>query len=169
MFLRQPDDDGALAIHKACRQGAPVEVLRHIADMFPFALQVPDRTGALPLHAACGAGASVQVLQFLVEQDPATLFPGDDDRFNLFPAVTTCDYQGMLPLHLLCGSTNPSVDAVQYLISLHEPAVSHESRSPRRLPFMIACEAGTSVDVLMVLLVENPDVLNARRGSNDDV
>lgn len=111
------------------------------ADAMTF--QRPDADGALALHIACGSGAPVRVLRLFVEMFPF--------------ALQVPNNKGMLPLHLLL-QTNPPVDSVEYLIRSFEGSVLQRSQSGH-LPVMIASEAGSSQDVLMVLLLKFPDAL----------
>ena len=82
-----------LPIHIACQNNAPVEV------------QLADYSGALLIHLLHhGANfAEYASVRYLVEQGGVgTLAARNRD--------------GALPLHVLCGSTSPSLRTVQYLI-----------------------------------------------------
>ena len=72
------------------------------------------------------------------------------------------DRQGALPLHVLCGSTNPSVRTVQYLVQSFPATVSTRTHAGE-YPFLIAaCEtASASLSVVYELVRAYPALLDS--------
>ena len=146
-LIRSRDDSGKLPIHIACRNKAPVEVLALIAEQDAATLHLADSTGALPLHECCRGAVDDSSVRFLVEHGGVgTLAARNQDD--------------ALPLHLLCGSTNPSLRTVQYLIQSFPESVAALTKKGQ-YPFMVAaCESSTaSLSVLYVLVRTNPNLV----------
>ena len=73
--------------------------------------------------------------------------------------LTARNRQGALPLHILCGSTNPSLRTVQYLIQSFPGSVS-ASTPAGQYPFMLAAgeTSSSSLSVVYELIRVNPDL-----------
>jgi hypothetical protein len=71
--------------------------------------------------------------------------------------------QGAQPLHVLCGSTNPPLRAVQYIIQSFPGSVATRTNAGQ-YPFMIAaCESSAaSLSVVYELVRANPNLVVPR-------
>ena len=146
-LARNRDDGGKLPIHIACRKKAPVEFLARIAEQDAATLHMADYTGALPLHECCCGAVDDSSVRFLVEHGGVG-------------TLSARNQEGALPLHLLCGSTNPSLRTVKYLIQFFSGSVAAQTNAGQ-YPFMIAaCESSTaSLSVVYELVRTNPDLV----------
>ena len=117
-----------------------------------------DESGKLPIHIACRNKAPVEVLVLIVEMDFSTV------RFLVeqggVGTLAARNQDGALPLHNLCGSTNPSLRIVQYLIQSFPGSVEVQTNSGE-YPFMIAAsETSTaSLSVIYELVRASSSVL----------
>jgi hypothetical protein len=70
------------------------------------------------------------------------------------------NHHGALPLHLLCGSTNPSLRTVQYMIRSFPESVAAQT-NVGQYPFMIAaCTSSTpSLSVVYELVRTKPNLV----------
>ena len=68
------------------------------------------------------------------------------------------DLGGDLPLHCLLRGPNPTVEAVEYLLSKFPDAINTTTTAGDS-PFWLACVASASEDVKYVLLRKNPDII----------
>ena len=77
--------------------------------------------------------------------------------------LTARKQDGALPLHVLCGSTNPSLRTVQYLRESFPATVATET-TEGPYPFLIAaCEtASATLNVVYKLVRVHPDLLVSR-------
>ena len=101
-----------------------------------------DENRALPLHTACrNAKTPIQLIQFLVEQNPC--------------AILHEDSHGNLPIHTICAS-HPPLYTVEFLTSSHKTSITALNREGCS-PFMVACVASASLDVILWLLKVNSD------------
>ena len=182
-LILSADGTGALPLHTACRFRAPVEIVTILVEQDGLALRFPDSAGARPLHIACRFNArDDDVIRFLVEQAPRTLRTRDHEKS--LPVHAACqggasarsisrlveheqggdwmvsvrNKSGDLPLHcLLCGS-NPTVEAVEYLLGKSPETVS-ATNVTGVLPLWLACGASAPEGVVYILLRKHPDVL----------
>ena len=151
LMTRTQDDSGMLPIHIACQTKAPVEVLALILEHDPTTLHIADSNGNLPLHECCCGDVVDSSVRFIVEQG------------GVGTLAARNSHEGALPLHILCGSTNPSLRTVQYLIQSFPGSV--EARTNEGLyPFMIAaCESSTaSLSVVYELVRTHPNFVVLR-------
>ena len=104
-------------------------------------------SSALPLHECCRDMVDYSSVRYLVEQGGVG-------------TVTARDREGALPLHVLCGSTNPSQQTIQYLKQSFPAAVETQTYSGQ-YPFMVAaCKTATaSLNVIYELVRAHPDLL----------
>jgi ankyrin repeat protein len=146
-LIRNRDENGKLPIHIACRTNAPVDVLDLILKQDAATLLITDYTGALPIHDSCHGAVDYSSVRFLVEQ-------GGDG------SLAARNHHGALPLHFLCGSTNPSLSLVQFFIQSFPESVAAQTIAGQ-YPFMIAaCKSSTaSLSVVYELARVNPDVV----------
>ena len=148
-MIRNDDNSGKLPIHIACRTNAPVEVLALLLELDSTTLPVADHSRALPLHERCRGNVQYANVRFLVEQGGVgTLIARNQD--------------GALPLHILCRSTNPALQTIQYLVqSWPEPLVTQTHGG--QYPFMMAaCESSSpSLSVVYELVKANPGLIRS--------
>jgi ankyrin repeat protein len=152
-LIRTRDDTGKLPIHIACQTNAPVEVLALILELDPTTLHIADYTGALPIHLLCGTLSATEYasVRYLVEQGGVGTLAARNRR-------------GLLPLHVLCRSTNPPLRAVQYLIQSFPGSVAVQTNAGQ-YPFMMAAAenpASASLSVIYELFRANPGLLVPR-------
>ena len=69
--ISQPDDDGALPLHRAAKT-ADVDTVQFLHSLYPKALSSPDREGLLPLHYASQRQdkANLDVLNYILAANP---------------------------------------------------------------------------------------------------
>ena len=155
-LIRNRDDSGKLPIHIACQANAPVEVLSMLTEMDPTTLQIADSSGSLPMHSLFCRDPPTEYasVRYLVEHGGVG-------------TLAARNRNGALPLHVLCGSTNPTLRAVQYLIQSFPGSVALRTNDGQ-YPFMIAAietatasldvvyAATASLDVVYALVRANP-------------
>ena len=145
-LLRNRDNSGKLPIHVACQTNAPIEVLATLVELDSATLQMADHTGSLPLHEQCRGIGDFSSVRYLVEQGGIGTLAARDRR-------------GLLPIHILCGSTNPPWRTVQYLIQSFPMAVSMRTNAGEYPFMMAACEpTRASLNVVYELIRANPDL-----------
>ena len=141
------NNDGALPLHLLCGSSRPtLPAVNYLVDAFRGALAIRTTAGGdlpggdLPLHAACRADADAaeSLIRFLAEQDPN--------------AVQAPNNDGALPLHLLCGSSRPTLPAVTYLVDAFREALTMRTTAGGDLPLHAACRA--AAEPLMRFLAE---------------
>jgi len=147
--LSARDNRGSLPIHLACsRHHAPFEIIQYLGVHSPSTLFVSNNNGALPIHLACQFGASLPIIKDLVEGNGGTA-----------ETLQAPDNNGYLPLHTLCGSNNPSLATVQYLVQTHAAALWTRSFGGD-LPVTLACESA-SLNVIYTLIRGDPHVVES--------
>jgi ankyrin repeat protein len=146
-LIHSRDDRGKLPIHIACQTKAPVEVLAMLVELDPTTLQLADGSGNLPLHECCRGIVNYSSVRYLLEQGGVG-------------TLAARNRQGALPLHLLCGSQDPSWQTVKYMVQSF-PASMEARTNTGRYPFMIAaCESSTaSLSVVYELARAIPDLV----------
>jgi hypothetical protein len=86
-------DSSMTALHFACRNQPPIDVINALLSIALVTVQWPDTLGWLPIHCACACGAPTEVIKALAEAFPES--------------KTTVDLHGCTPLHLaLDGNQN---------------------------------------------------------------
>lgn len=68
MAIEQPDEDGALPLHRAARAGS-LEVVQYLHQLYPRGITTEDREGLLPMHYASQRGdkdLSLEVVQYIL-------------------------------------------------------------------------------------------------------
>eukprot|EP00934_Nitzschia_sp_Nitz4_P001488 Nitzschia sp. Nitz4//scaffold82_size85912//47961//50114//NITZ4_005144-RA/size85912-processed-gene-0.34-mRNA-1//-1//CDS//3329558844//1488//frame0 len=87
--LDSKESKGNLALHDACKYGAPLYLVEALVQGNRKALQKKGCMGYLPVHYACANGCSEDVISFLVKECPDSVtVPEKADN--------------MLPIHLAC-------------------------------------------------------------------
>jgi hypothetical protein len=99
----QRDDAGKTALHFACQNAPPPDVIDVFLSIAVSIVQWPDSFGWLPIHYACAFGADTEVIKSLAEAFPES--------------KTTVDRKGRTPLHFALGTSNSNSPAVVVLLS----------------------------------------------------
>jgi hypothetical protein len=89
----QRGDSAMTALHFACRNAPPPDVVDVFLSIAIDTVQWPDSFGWLPIHYACACGADKEVIKSLTEAFPES--------------KTTVDRRGRTPLHFALGNSNP--------------------------------------------------------------
>jgi hypothetical protein len=136
--IRNHDDNGKLPIHIACQANAPVEVLSMLVEMDSATLQIADHTGALPIHSLCRScnRAEYASVRYLVEQGGVG-------------TLVARNRNGAMTLHILCGSTSPSLQTVQFLVQSFPGSVEAQT-NVEQYPFMVAASESSSAFLSIV-------------------
>jgi Ankyrin repeats (3 copies) len=91
----QRGDSSMTALHFACRNQPPIDVIHVFLSIALETVQWPDTFGWLPIHYACACGAQTEVIKAL-----ADVFP---------ESKTSVDRRGRTPLHFALGNGNQNV------------------------------------------------------------
>ena len=98
----QRDESGKTALHMACQNSPPDDVIDVLLTIAGEIAQWPDIFGWLPIHYACAYAASSHVIKCLAETYPES--------------KTLVDRKGRTPLHFALGTANAhSADVVMIL------------------------------------------------------
>ena len=89
----QRGDSAMTALHSACRNAPPPDVIDVFLSAAIDTVQWPDSFGWLPIHYACACGADEEVIKSLAEAFPESKM--------------TVDRRGRTPLHFALGNSNP--------------------------------------------------------------
>ena len=124
-----------------------MEVLALLLEHDATTLHMANDTGALPLHKCCCGAVDDSSVRYLVEQGGVG-------------TLSARNQEGSMALHVLCGSKNPSLSTVQYLIQSFPEALAAQTKAGQD-PFMIAaCASSTaSLSVVYGLVRANPDLI----------
>mmetsp|Transcript_10528 Transcript_10528/g.14774 ORF Transcript_10528/g.14774 Transcript_10528/m.14774 type:complete len:811 (-) Transcript_10528:2351-4783(-) len=144
----QRGDSNMTALHFACRNGPPPDVIDVFLSIAVDTVQWPDSFGWLPIHYACACGASIDVIQSLAEAYPES--------------KTTVDRRGRTPLHFALGnaSDKPASPAIVALLSSTGAASYADDNG--MLPLHYACAYGASEEALYVLTEDYPDGITTK-------
>ena len=129
--IRERDHNGNLPLHVACgnagRKPALFPVIQYLVQQDSATLHISNNEGALPIHLACQSGASLRTIKYLVEENGGV--------------GTLCarDSNGTLPLHGLCGSTESTLEMIEYLTKAFPAALSTQNGNGA-LPLHALCE-----------------------------
>lgn len=102
----QLGDSAMTALHLACRNKPPKDVIDVLLAIAVDTAAWPDSFGWLPIHYACACGADTDVIKSLGEAFPVS--------------KTTVDRRGRTPLHFALGNSsldNPVLPVVIMLLS----------------------------------------------------
>lgn len=88
----QRGDSSMTALHFACRNQPPIDVINVFLSIAIETVQWPDTFGWLPIHYACACGAQTEVIKALAEAFPES--------------KTIVDRRGRTPLHFALGNGN---------------------------------------------------------------
>jgi hypothetical protein len=100
----QLGDSNMTALHFACRNGSPNDVIDTLISVAHEAVEWPDSFGWLPIHYACACGADAEVIKKLAETFP--------------DSKTSVDRRGRTPLHFALGNQNPDQLASPAVVSI---------------------------------------------------
>lgn len=104
MAVEQRDASGKTALHFACQNAPPDDVMDVFFSIAGDVVQWPDSFGWLPIHYACAYAASPYVIKGLAKMYPAS--------------KTTVDHKGRTPLHFALGTSHAhSADIIVILSS----------------------------------------------------
>lgn len=99
----QRGESGLAALHFACRNVPPLDVVDVFLSIAADTAQLPDSFGWLPIHYACASGSDSAVIHALAENFPES--------------KTTTDRRGRTPLHFALGDKPASPDVIVLLSS----------------------------------------------------
>jgi hypothetical protein len=99
----QRDESGKTALHMACQNSPPDDVIDVLLTIAGEIAQWPDSFGWLPIHYACAYAASSHVIKCL-----ADIYP---------ESKTLVDRKGRTPLHFALGTTNAHASDVVLILS----------------------------------------------------
>lgn len=97
----QRGESGLTALHFACRNGCPLDVVDVFLSIAADTVQWPDSFGWLPIHYACASGSDSAVIHALAE--------------HYAESKTTTDRRGRTPLHFALGDKPASADVIVLL------------------------------------------------------
>lgn len=99
----QTGESGLTALHFACRNAPPLDVIEVFLSIAGDTAKRPDSFGWLPIHYAAASGSDGRVIQTLADYYPES--------------KTTTDRRGRTPLHFALGDKPASPDVVVLLAS----------------------------------------------------
>eukprot|EP00546_Thalassionema_frauenfeldii_P005751 CAMPEP_0178908096 /NCGR_PEP_ID=MMETSP0786-20121207/7733_1 /TAXON_ID=186022 /ORGANISM="Thalassionema frauenfeldii, Strain CCMP 1798" /LENGTH=853 /DNA_ID=CAMNT_0020579961 /DNA_START=13 /DNA_END=2574 /DNA_ORIENTATION=+ len=136
----QRDDSHRTALHLACRNQPPIDVINVFLSIAVETVEWPDNFGWLPIHYAAACLADTDVIKALTE-----LFP---------KSKTTVDSRGRTPLHLVLGNgnrNNEMMAAHTVVAILSSSGAATYADFNGMLPLHYACAYGASEEALLVL------------------
>ena len=98
-------ENGTTALHFACRNAPPADVIEHMLTIAPKAIELTDKFGWTALHYSCANNASEDVIRVIVSSHPES--------------TTAQTERGLTPLHFALGNKDvpPSLEAMTLLAS----------------------------------------------------
>ncbi|KAL7557331.1 hypothetical protein ACA910_020319 [Epithemia clementina (nom. ined.)] len=141
----QRDESGLTALHLACRNIPPLDIIDVFLSVAADTVRLPDLCWWLPLHYACACGSDTAVIQALVESFPES-------------RIST-DRRHRTPLHFALGEKSASPDVIFLLSSTGAASYPDDIGM---LPLHYACALGAPEEVLYVLTEAYPDAITAR-------
>ena len=131
-----------LALHHACTQNPPLNVIKALIRAYPKAVQARDSYyRRLPIHFACLKKASAEVIHELLEA-----YPGG--------ASITASL-GRLPLHYACA-TGASKEVIDAIVMVYSDSVLHRDINGW-LPIHLACLQNVDSSLVARLLELYPE------------
>ncbi|KAL3942625.1 MAG: hypothetical protein SGBAC_003226 [Bacillariaceae sp.] len=138
------DDVGKTALHFACQNIPPIDIIDVFLGIAPEIVQWPDSFGWLPIHYACAYDAEPDVIKNLAETFPE--------------CKTTVDRKGRTPLHFFLGTLgHRNSNSAEVVLLLSNTGAATYPTDEGLLPLHLACAYGRSEETLYVLLTEYPD------------
>mmetsp|Transcript_14949 Transcript_14949/g.21905 ORF Transcript_14949/g.21905 Transcript_14949/m.21905 type:complete len:844 (-) Transcript_14949:121-2652(-) len=149
----QRGESSMTALHFACRNQPPVDVINVFLSIAVDTVQWPDTFGWLPIHYACACGAETDVIKALAEAYPES--------------KTTVDRRGRTPLHFALGNQNPEQLAAPAVVAiLSSTGAASYADDNGMLPLHYACAYGASEESLFVLTDAHHDAISTRDRNN---
>eukprot|EP00980_Cylindrotheca_fusiformis_P012895 scaffold3211_cov120-Cylindrotheca_fusiformis.AAC.3 len=144
----QRDDVGKTALHFACQNCPPIDIVEaflHVADEI---VQWSDSFGWLPIHYACAYDAAPEVIKTLAEAYPES--------------KTTVDRKRRTPLHFFLGTLGTqNSNAPDVVVLLSNTGAASYKTDEGLLPLHLACAFGRSEETLYVLTDAYPEGVTA--------
>jgi len=138
--VEQKGDFDTTALHVACRNHPPQDVVEIMLMAAPDMIFWADSFGWLPLHYATANGTDIEVVKALLIAYP-------DSRL-------TTDKRGRTPLHFALGNVdNPPTPALTKLLAGESGESSKWPDEHQMLPIHYACAYGASEEVLDQLIL----------------
>ncbi len=139
-----------LPLHVACRNNAPISVIRALLKAWPNAVQTRSSEGTLPLHEACFWAKSLKTLQLLIEAYPNSIKQGRYRTEKLFP------------LHIALRNFAVPIDVIRYLVEQWPASVKVRIDEMDKFALHCACENGLSLSVIRFLVEQWPFALRTK-------
>lgn len=141
----QRDDVGKTALHFACQNAPPLDIIKAFLNVANNTVEWPDSFGWLPIHYACAYGAETEVIRRLADQFPAS--------------KTTVDRKGRTPLHFFLGSNSAGKNTSDVVIILSNTGAASYPTDEGLLPLHLACAYGRPEETLLVLMDAYPEAI----------
>jgi ankyrin repeat protein len=144
--VEQRDDVGKTALHFACQNCPPADIIDAFLNAAGDMIQWPDTFGWLPIHYACAYDAEPAVIKYLAEAFPES--------------KTTVDRKGRTPLHFFLGTLGTqSTNSPDVVVLLSNTGAASYPTDEGLLPLHLACAFGRSEATLYVLTDAYPDAV----------
>ncbi|CAB9502062.1 Ankyrin Repeat [Seminavis robusta] len=155
--VKERDATGHLALHYACSRGAPLSVVKFLAEQYPEGLAVANDYKALPVHYACDRAAPLDVVKFVVDAYPKGL-----EQKGFF---------GNLPVHCIVACPGASQEAIEYVVDAYPNGLMTENidgwlplhqcwmKTVSHRHDIFTQRVVMPLECLMYLAEENPDAL----------
>lgn len=141
----QRDDVGKTAIHFACQNVPPLDIIETFLNIARDIIEWPDQFGWLPIHYACAYGAEPLVIKALADAFPAS--------------KVTVDRKGRTPLHFFLGSNTQHKDSAAVVVILSNTGAAQYPTDEGLLPLHLACAYGRPEETLLVLTDAYPEAI----------
>ena len=147
---KEKDTEGNLSLHLACKNNAPLDVVKLLVETYPDAVKENNKREELPLHLACRNNVPLDVIKLLVESYP--------------DSIKEKNREGQLALHLACNAC-ATIEIVKLLIEGYLDATK-EKNLYGHLPLHYACDVNAPIDVIMLLVEAYPDATKEKDNSD---
>ena len=138
-----------------------LELVQCLVEAHPSSVQRTNDDGETLLHIACATKAPVEVVEYLLNQWPQ--------------ASEVANNKGELPLHLACapgrepfGTTSAPLEtfdrpvvAIQKVLNAFRDGCTMGTYNTENLPLHLACEAGLSIETIMMIALANRDTIKS--------
>ena len=167
------DDDGALPLHIACRDGeTPIEVIQFLVNQDPATLHHLDNHGNLPIniHTLCESQPPLKdtlaLLTLFVSARPDLISTADRQTLctSVCPdLISVVDGSGTLPLHLACQNREMPTNVIQYLVEHDTTTVCHwDNQGNLPIHMLCACRpwGRDTLALLKLFLSVSPNLIS---------
>jgi len=147
----QRGESSMTALHFACRNHPPLDVINVFLSIALDTVQWPDTFGWLPIHYACACAAGTDVISALAEAYPESR--------------TTVDRRGRTPLHFALGQSNQNPDRLAppgVVAILSNSGAAAYADENGMIPLHYACAYGASEEALYVLTDAYHEAISTR-------